>query len=529
MSQSHIRIPPDGAGKRIITSTIVDIDYTNLTGDIELGDNVTGSSSGLLGKVVHLIPSSASAGAVYVILNHEVADQVVGGETLTFLGNTPTGTATAVGTGTPFHTSKTQLVGANNPFYGQEIDVKGAASVRFAEGSPAFDAFGKMMMSESGLVGVYEFSASPMDDSFTLQTANGGTSTHDPLRSLVDLSTTTANGSSVIRTTNKDHFYWPGNGNTVLQTVACNNTGTTGNTRRWGYFDTENGLFFELYDSELRVVMRSSTSGSVVDTVVAQDQWNHDRLDGTGLSSVLLNVDKITPYFIDFQWLGAGRVRFGILSPSGERVVCHQFENSSQNNYAYMRTANLPIRHENFNRTATGSVSSLRGTCLAVRCEGLTDYTFYRFGHVHPAVTVTGPMIPVLSAQSKPTYNGNRNVVNTYPETYSCDVAGGRVRLDFFWPVTLTAATFAVDDETTLDFDHAATLATEDATSWLYFSQFLDDGCHTIDLTPYFHNNEEGILANPDGSVTAFSIVATKISGTGSPVINGAFTYKELR
>lgn len=527
MSQSHIRVPPDGVGKRIVTTAHLDINYEALTGDIQLHDVVSGSMSGTLGTVVKVVPIDSGSGAVYVLLDHEVPEQVVNGEILTFTGVTPTGTASAVGTGTALHTSRTVLAGANNPFYLQHVDIHGAASIRYAEGSPAFDAFGKMMTSTSTMGGVYEFSSSPMDDSFTVATASGGASTYDATRSLVELSTTTANGSSVTRTSNKDHFYWPGSGITVLQTVACNNTGTVGNTRRWGYFDTENGLFFELVDSELRVVIRSSISGTVVDTPVAQAEWNVDRLDGTGLSGVTLNVNKITPYFIDFQWLGAGRVRFGILSSAGDRVVCHQVENSSQNDYVYMRTPHLPVRHENFNRALTGTTSALRVTCIAVKNEGVMDYTYYRFCHVHPQVTVTGNLIPLLSAQSKPTYNGNRNVVNTHPEEYTCDVSGGRVRLDFYWPVALTGATFAVDDGTTLDFDHAASAAAEDADSWLYLSRHLADGSHTVDLRPFFNNNEEGIIANPDGSVSPFCIVATKISGT--PVVNGAFVYKELR
>lgn len=527
MSQSHIRVPPDGTGKRIATSVHLDINYEALSGDIQLGDVVSGSASGLLGEVVKMIPIDSGSGAVYVALYHEVPEQVVNGEILTFMGITPTGTASVVGTGTALHTSRTQLVGANNPFYLQHVDIHGAASTRFAEGSPAFDAFGKLMTSTSTMGGVYEFSSSPMEDSFTVTTASGGAVTYDAGRSLVELSTTTANGSSVTRTTNKDHFYWPGSGITVLQTVACNNIGTVDNTRRWGYFDTENGLFFELRDTELRVVVRSNVSGIVVDTPVPQSDWNVDRLDGTGLSGVTLNVNKLTPFFIDFQWLGAGRVRFGILAPTGERVVCHQVENASHNDYVYMRSPHLPVRHENFNRALTGTVSSLRVTCVVVKNEGVMDYTYYRFSHVHPQVSVTGGMIPLVSAQSKPTYNGNRNVVNTYPEEYTCDVAGGRIRLDFYWPVALTGATFAVDDGTTLDFDHAATAATEDAASWLYFSKFLADGCHTVDLRPFFQDNEEGILANPDGSVTPFCIVATKVSGT--PVVNGALTYKELR
>ncbi len=139
--------------------------------------------------------------------------------------------------------------------------------------------------------------------------------------------TTTANGSSVSRTSNRYHFYQPGVGNLIINTLALDDNGKANNTRRWGYYDANNGIFWELAGTEFRVVLRSSTSGSVVDTVVAQADWNGDKLDGAGQSKMDIDLSKANFFFIDFAWLGVGAVRFGVLAQDGSRWIAHTFEN----------------------------------------------------------------------------------------------------------------------------------------------------------------------------------------------------------
>lgn len=525
MTQSHIRIPPDGTGKRLATTEFLEVNYTDLTGDLEVGDRIAGAISGPLGVIVRVIPETSTSGELFVILDHGVNGVLTVGELLTAEGTPPTGLCKAGNSVTPFHSSHSILVGGNNPTYEQHVDIHGAASVRFAEGSPLFDAFGGQKVSQPNTIGVYEFSADGGGSLFTTEISGNATDTYNSVTSTVDLFCTGAAGDSVVRTTNKCHYYWPGNGTTIVMSAALSDNGVVGNTRRLGFFDQNNGLFFEMHDTTAYVVLRSSTSGVVVDTRVPQSQWNRDRLDGAGLSGIVAQWNRTTVYWIDLQWLGAGRVRFGIIGPDGSRVVVHEFYNSGQNIYPYMKSASLPVRAENFNREATGASTQLRLTCLTVKCDGLLDYTYYRNAAQHTEKLVT-TNTPLISLKAAATYMGARNPANIFAEEYNCFIKNGSIRLDFCWPMTLVGATWEQDFGALL-VDTGATSAVIDDDLCLYASYYLGPGAHNVDLRKFFEKNDEGIIANADGTAWAWNVVATAVDGT--PLVQGSMTWKELR
>jgi hypothetical protein len=73
------------------------------------------------------------------------------------------------------------------------------------------------------------------------------------------------------------------------------------------------GVFAAGANATASIVLRSSVSGSVVDTEVAQSSWNQDKMDGTGRSKITLDLTKIQILVIDAQMLYAGRVRIGFM------------------------------------------------------------------------------------------------------------------------------------------------------------------------------------------------------------------------
>lgn len=526
MTSHYIRVPPDSTGKRVAQLAYMHVGYVNRTQTITVGAVVT-TTAGLSSTIVYHNATSGTTGELHLLLDGNSAESVSLNEELKINGVT---VAQAAAAALPLYTQNIVNVGANDPTYGQFVDNRGAASVRFAEGSPVFDAFGNQKISDSSMIGVYEFANDPMDDLFAAETANGATITHDEVKSLVSLNVTTANGSSAIRTTNKYHFYWPAVGTEITATVGLGDAGTANNTRRWGYFDEDNGVFFELAGTTLNVVLRSKVSGSVVETRVAQSAWNVDNMDGTGLSSIVINPAKVNVYWIDLQWLGSGRVRMGVFRGDGVRATCHEFRNAGQNDYPYMQNGSLPWRVENFNTALIGTTPVLRHVCTAVRAAGKIDYTYWRWAHSHPPLAITTDNQPLMSMRSKLLYNTIKNVVNVYPEKYACHVSGtGVVRLDFAWPITLTGSSFAVDDGTTVEFDHAATAGTVDADYWQFHSVYLGSGSHMIDVVNLFNENDEGILrgAGATPAQVPFTIVASLVSGT--PTVVGTLTYRELR
>lgn len=144
-----------------------------------------------------------------------------------------------------------------------------------------------------------------------------------------------------------------------------------GITRRAGYFDVNDGLFFESGVSDVSVVIRSSTSGSPVDTKVAQSAWNVDKFDGSGPSGITLDWTKIHEFVINFGWLGAGTVRFGFII-NGRFNIAHQVDNTNNLTTVFMANPNLPIRTD-IENSGAGVAADIVDVASSVVTEGAND------------------------------------------------------------------------------------------------------------------------------------------------------------
>jgi hypothetical protein len=424
-------------------------------------------------------------------------------------------------------TQAVHVVGRDNADYRLNVDVRGSASVRFAEGQPIMSGFGQLKTQHDRALGVYETSLDTYDDLFSVQLSSGGVSEYQPTASSNVLRTTGALGSSVVRTTNRYHYYLPGTANYVKMTLATGDSGKTGNTRRWGAFDANDGVFFELQDTTLNVVLRSTTTGTLVETRVPQSSWNKDKADGTGNSGFHIDLTKVNIFWIDYQWLGAGRVRFGIVEPSGNRLVCHEFENAGANALPYMRTGTLPLRTENFNTSAVGSSSELREVCLAIYCEGTyEDYTFWRAADVDASVTVSDAVsTPIVNLRSVTTINGKHNSVVAYPEKVNVMVEGGSISLTLFQNTSVAGGTWTGLDSS-LEISSGGTVTTTNARK--FNTVFLGAGVHSLDFTKLFELNDEGIQMNADGTPNVWSFFVKRISSTGTVSVVLNMCYREL-
>jgi hypothetical protein len=87
-----------------------------------------------------------------------------------------------------------------------------------------------------------------------------------------------------------------------------------------------------------------------------QDEFNLDKLDGTGPSGYVLDLTKMQMIFIDYSWYGAGKIRFGVRSTDGIIIYFHEILNNNVNRKAYMRSGNLPGRFEIQSKSKTGTL-----------------------------------------------------------------------------------------------------------------------------------------------------------------------------
>lgn len=414
------------------------------------------------------------------------------------------------------------LASHTDPVNIQDIDVRGQAAVRFAEGSPTMDAFSNIRVANSKIIGGYEYSNDAQTDLFSDAVQNGGSVTYTPASATVTLGVTGANGSSVSRTTNRYHFYQPGCGNLAIITCYLGDSGKPGNVRRWGYFDQNDGLFFELSGTTLNVVLRSSNLGQEIR--VPSTLWNGDKLDGTGKSGMTIDVTKANFYWIDYAWLGVGVARFGILGPDGQRWVVHTFENPNSYSGPYMRTGSLPMRWENTNTALTAGSSELNLICAAVYSENRTDYVFWRYGDIERTSAVVTTDTHILSM--RPTLERETGVINRtgiYPESIQVYVTGGAIKLSIYDDATITSPTW-VPASSLAEYDVSATVSGGDK----FQTWYLGEGTHNIDVSKIYETNDEGyhVLANGLSSQT-MSLVATKLGGT-TVTVSACLNYREL-
>jgi hypothetical protein len=116
-------------------------------------------------------------------------------------------------------------------------------------------------------------------------------------------------------------------------------------------------------------VERSSVSGSLAETRVAQANWNIDKLDGNGPSGFTLDITKAQILWFDIEWLGLGTVRAGFVI-NGSFIHCHSFHHANLITSTYITTASLPLRYEITNVGTTASNSTLKQVCSTVLSEG---------------------------------------------------------------------------------------------------------------------------------------------------------------
>ena len=203
---------------------------------------------------------------------------------------------------------------------------------------------------------------------FDESTATGGAVSYLANESSVSMTTTTSSGSRVFRESKRVFSYQPGKSLLVMNTFVM--SAAQANMRcRVGYFSTQNGVFFERNGTTVNMVLRSYVTGSVVDTTIAQANWNGDKLDGTGESGFTLDTTKAQIFWQDFEWLGVGSVRCGFVI-NGKFIVCHTFNHANAITSVYMTTAILPVRYEIENTGATASTGSLKQICSTVISEG---------------------------------------------------------------------------------------------------------------------------------------------------------------
>lgn len=269
------------------------------------------------------------------------------------------------------------------------------------------DAFGRGRVSMPYTLGDYKHLYG-LDPNFIDYKVNGGNVTFQTNQACARLSTTSNTTSRIVHQTKFYHHYMPGKSQVILS--SFNFYAATANvTKRTGYFDDNDGIYLEQSgNGTLTWVVRSFVTGTPVERRFTQSQWSEDKCDGTGPSGFNIDITKTQLIWIDFQWLGVGRIRCGFVH-DGEYVFAHEFNNSNNLATVYMSNPNLPVRCEMLN-TGTTTGAYFDQICSTVISEGGyveagTDWAVTNT----PRLLTSGSTLPIMAIRLKNTFRTYQN------------------------------------------------------------------------------------------------------------------------
>ena len=230
-----------------------------------------------------------------------------------------------------------------------------------------YDLFGKIKVAEPHKL--FEWSATRGLDLVryhTISEIGGGTVTEDLIKTQIHLTTTAAAGDKAVFQTRRAIQYNRGNSQEIF--IIYKPNAIPNRRERWGYFNEGNGPFFEHDGTNPRLVIRSNTSGAVVDTPIERADWL-DPLDGSGPSGLTIDWTKQTVFLIEFGWLSSRGVRFSI-DIGGIFVTVASWLISNKLAVPFMRHPNLPLRLEVENTGVTSGAVTSSMSCWAVQSSG---------------------------------------------------------------------------------------------------------------------------------------------------------------
>ena len=534
--RNFLRVPPDSTGKRVRMKHTAQVSYTNKTLGYAWRINERYLlSSGWTMHVHGVFEETSTSGILEVHYSKTATYTNLSPAAGNTISDPDTSQVVAtVASATEVYVNSNHIIGYDNPENGLDIDNTGSANIRFAEGLPQLDAFGKLRVSGATLLGEYIFSNGVLPMQFSSALESGGTVTWDSNTRALVLTTNTTASSHAATTSNTYHHYFPGSSHLFIGTFAIGDTGKANVLREWGMFDDKNGFMFKLNGTSLGVNIRSNVSGSVTDIFIPKADWNKDTADGTGPSQMNLDVTKDNIYWIDVQWLGAGRVRFGTYY-NGQRVVLHEYYHG--NTFAYPVTAmgSLPVCVHQHNTGVAGSVSQIRAWCMAIWTESDLDVrqtassALQSFNVTTTSANDVYTYVGTLSPKELlPNGQPNRSLywpteieasgwdtTTGAPAIFELEIYAEPIINGFNWQPTTTSST--------VEYDTSGTFIA----SGTVVSQRFIQGRDALATVDQYNNMQYGAFKNysEDGGTVVQPITAVTKAATAVATMTGARTY----
>ncbi|NDD84877.1 hypothetical protein EBZ38_11500 [bacterium] len=218
-------------------------------------------------------------------------------------------------------------------------------AVKYSD-SPNIDAFGRLRTAAvQNLLDIkHVYDKNPLQ--INEITAGTATSVFDQQYARVRMSTS-ANNDLVIRQAKTHPIYQPGKSqlyegsfsNFQLETNIIKRVGGFVSTTASTYNSVFDGFFLESNGVTNTISFQIWRSGTTIYSA-ATTTWRTNEFDPTNLNWANAHL-----LMVDYQWLGVGRMRFG-LALSGQTIYFGEHNCSNNEPNVYMSSPNQPIRYE---------------------------------------------------------------------------------------------------------------------------------------------------------------------------------------
>lgn len=335
-------------------------------------------------------------------------------------------------------------------------------------GGALIDAFGRLRISQPYTLfdstNRYE-----KNNKFSEANTINGVVTYTASESAVNLTVGNTSGDSVIRESKRVFTYQPGKSLLVLNTFSMAEPDEN-LTQRVGYYGANNGIYLESSNNEIYMVLRSSSSGSLVETKIPQSQWNIDKFDGTDdeyssgtvAFSTGLDVTKSNIIWTEIEWLGVGDVVCGFVG-DGKLIPAHSFRHPNRaSDTTYMTTATLPIRYEIFTTGNTvATTSTMKQICSSVLSEGgYEKVSQMKVARNSSAKNISTDFIPLVTIRLKSTRLDSVILLKEFNILGITSGGTANFEVVLVKNATLTGASYDNSTFTNVEFDVTATAMT---------------------------------------------------------------------
>jgi len=256
-----------------------------------------------------------------------------------------------------------------------------------------------------------------------------------------------------------------------------------------------------------------------------QEDFNLDKLDGTGYSGITLDPSKLNVYQINFRWLGAGEIRYAIENPlNGDMIFFHNEHYSNRNELPHLANPSMKIGYVAANLNNGVGVVTCRGSSFMGAIEGIVERTKLPYSVTttrNDSMNIPGSLYHLISLKNKLVYQGKINTRDLLPRrlTASVNTTGDPAVIRIYWNPVLTnylrwttqsdfnASLYATQDSTGL-----FTLAAQPIPAVAAF-HVSDNSTIDVDLS------EIGLHVPPNNFITAVISSTSNITAASASFI----------